>query len=597
VDVYTPIGQTHLGEFALDLAWKSIDYFEDYINVSYPLPRLQLACIPDFELGAMENWGLVTFRDTSLLAVEGESALSALAWVADVVVHENTHMWAGDLVGPRSWEHLWLNEGVATIMPMICLSDIAPKYTSWREFYRVQTQEALVFDFSRYTHPILPDLDGATAANAIFDAVTYEKAAAVLNMLRLMLGDQQFRASFHAYFNTFKYRTASTREFANSFDESSHRNVSAFLQKWTENPGFPTVLVSRNESGYTLRQRRLLIDGTEDDLTWPVAISRSDGGETVQMEGEFAFVETADLLTFNDGRHSLAIIEYDGPLLAEVVANFAGLSLDARWMIVQDLRLLSLAGRVDPSVLVNLLLSLGAETSEDVIEAAANAALALWRAFPAVNASLASLFRPFVNLTRARDESLLTSRLRTLLLKILAVHWDDTATVKLLAPINIESAPGDLLPILLRLRGKTDFEYVVNVLETTEVPQTRSAAVTALGDTTDHVEEAFAMLWDGVRTHEVTILLASLADNPRARARVPTWFVENLGTITTHFQASGSAERLIEIAYTCLDDEGAIEEFTATLAEKAWEAEEQTWLRERELAIARIGLAARMRVT
>jgi aminopeptidase N len=150
IDVYTPTGQIQRGKFVLHIAADSIGFFENYLEVPYPPARLQLASIPDFAPGAMENWGFITFRDAAL----GDTAHASLARIAEVVVHESCHMWAGDLVSPKSWADLWLNEGFASMLPLLCLTQIAPAYSSWSDFRRFDVQEAIAFDFSRHTHPI-----------------------------------------------------------------------------------------------------------------------------------------------------------------------------------------------------------------------------------------------------------------------------------------------------------------------------------------------------------------------------------------------------------------------------------------------------------
>jgi aminopeptidase N len=364
IDVYTPVGQAQRGEFALTIAADSIDFFEDYLDVPYPLPRLQLASIPDFAPGAMENWGLVTFRDTALLGVPGDTAHASLARIADIVVHENYHMWAGDLVSPKSWADLWLNEGFASMLPLLCLTSIAPAYSSWSDFRRLDVQEAIAFDFSQYTHPIrLPD----ESATPQFDSVTYSKGATVLYMLRAMMGDVEFRVSLKQYFAEYKFGSASTQDLVASIDGSSVANVTSFMRVWTERPGFPTITVSRTTDGFLLRQRRLTIDGTEIEGVWPLPISIS-GRSSVLMNEETLTVVGTGLMTFNDGREAMAMIEYDKDLLPEVLAKFKDLSAGARWMLIEDLRLLVLARRTSPGRLWSAVESVSNETDLDVVE-------------------------------------------------------------------------------------------------------------------------------------------------------------------------------------------------------------------------------------
>jgi hypothetical protein len=585
VDVYTPIGQAQRGQFALTIAADSIDFFESYLGVPYPLPRLQLASIPDFAPGAMENWGFVTFRDVALLGAPGDTAQASLARIAEVVVHENCHMWAGDLVSPKSWADLWLNEGFASMLPLLCLTQIAPAYSSWLDFRRFDVQEAMTFDFSRYTHPIrLPD----ESATPQFDSVTYSKGATVLYMLWGLMGDAEFRGSLKQYFTEYQFGSASTDDLVASFDGSSRANVTSFMRVWTERAGFPTITVSRTNDGFLLRQGRLTVDGTEIEGVWPLPIGISDGSRVLMNERTLRVPGTG-LVTFNDGREAMAMIEYDEDLLPEVLGNFRALSAGARWMLLEDLRLLVLSRRTSPSRLWEAIERVWNETDVDVIEAALGAADFMFSLWPErLGVPLSDIFRRFVNLTRAPSETLIVTRLRAALATFLGVRVGDASTVELLEAIRLDEAPEDLLSVLMRLRAQWDFELVKHWFETAETPQRRNAAQVGMGATENDVDKAFEMLIGGVKSHEVATLLSSLSRNSRAKGMIPGWVIEKSSWLKTTFGNEMSA--IIGIALGSVDEEGELYELSRFL-EAEWPRLDQTIGRGKELAKARIDLA------
>jgi hypothetical protein len=585
IDVYTPIGQVQRGQFALRIAADSIDFFESYLDVPYPLPRLQLASIPDFAPGAMENWGFVTFRDAALLGAPGDTAHASLARIAEVVVHENCHMWAGDLVSPKSWADLWLNEGFASMLPLLCLTEIAPAYASWSDFRRLDVQEAIDFDFSRYTHPIRLLDDSATPE---FDSVTYSKGATVLYMLRAVMSDDQFRSSLRQYFAEYKFGSASTDDLVASFDRSSRANVTSFMRIWTERPGFPTITVSRTNGGFLLRQRRLTVDGGEIEGVWPLPISVSDRSTIMMMNDATLIVTATGLVTFNDGREAMAIIEYDKDVLPEVLANFKAISAGARWMLIEDLRLLVLARRTSPGRLWAAIECVSNETDLDVVEAALGAADFMFGIWPKLSVPLAEIFRRFLNLTRAPGETLIAARLRTGLAAVLGPRVGDAATVNLLEEIPIEEAPEDLLSVLMRLKPVRDFEFVKDWFLKAETPQRRNAGLVGMGATENKIDEAFRMLIGGVKSHEVATLLASLGRNGRAKGRIPGWVIEKSSWLKTTF--GNAMDKIIGITLEAVDDEEKLEDLTKFL-EAEWPTLNQTIGRAKELAKARIDLA------
>nr|CAB3504785.1 unnamed protein product [Digitaria exilis] len=201
VRVYTQVGKTSHGKFALDVAMKSLDLYKEitngnflpsYFATPYPLPKLDMIAIPDFATGAMENYGLVTYRDTALLYDELLSSASSKQQVAITVAHELAHQWFGNLVTMEWWTHLWLNEGFASWVSYLAVDSFFPEWNNWTQFLDEMTS-GLKLDALAESHPIEVEVNHASEIDAIFDSISYDKGASVIRMLQSYLGTEPFQ--------------------------------------------------------------------------------------------------------------------------------------------------------------------------------------------------------------------------------------------------------------------------------------------------------------------------------------------------------------------------------------------------------------------
>ncbi|KAK5617578.1 hypothetical protein CRENBAI_003359 [Crenichthys baileyi] len=213
VRVYTPVGKAEQGKFALEVATKTLPFYKDYFSVPYPLPKIDLIAIADFAAGAMENWGLVTYRETALLIDPKNSCSSSRQWVALVVGHELAHQWFGNLVTMEWWTHLWLNEGFASWIEYLCVDHCFPEYDIWTQFVSADYTRALDLDALDSSHPIEVNVGHPSEVDEIFDAISYSKGASVIRMLHNYIGDEDFRKGMNAYLLKFQHKNASTALF------------------------------------------------------------------------------------------------------------------------------------------------------------------------------------------------------------------------------------------------------------------------------------------------------------------------------------------------------------------------------------------------
>ncbi|XP_053994553.1 puromycin-sensitive aminopeptidase isoform X1 [Hylaeus volcanicus] len=287
VRVFTPKSKEEQGRFALETAVKVLPYYKNYFGIAYPLPKIDLIAIADFSSGAMENWGLVTYRETCLLVDPDNTSALRKQWIALVVAHELAHQWFGNLVTMEWWTHLWLNEGYATFVEFLCVADLFPEYDIWTQFVTDTYIGALELDALKNSHPIEVPVGHPSEIDEIFDEISYNKGACVIRMLHAYIGDDDFRKGMNLYLNRHSYANAKTGDLWDALEEASGKNVRSVMSTWTEQQGFPVVKVRHRQEGndriLSLSQERFLADGSSDteNSLWmiPISVSTSNNPE------------------------------------------------------------------------------------------------------------------------------------------------------------------------------------------------------------------------------------------------------------------------------------------------------------------------------
>ena len=249
-------GKKHLTKFGQDIAAASLSFFEKYYGIPYPGDKLDLLAIPDFASGAMENLGAITYRETALLVDRQSATHGELERVADVVAHENAHMWFGDLVTMSWWNGLWLNEAFATFMEMLAVDDWKPEWKRWDSF-GVSRAAAFSVDGLHSTRPIEYPVQAPKDADAMFDVLTYEKGASVLRMLEQHIGPTIFRDGVRDYLRAHAYGNADTNDLWVSLGKTAKQAVPELMDGWIFQPGYPLITAELREGlGLVLTQQR-----------------------------------------------------------------------------------------------------------------------------------------------------------------------------------------------------------------------------------------------------------------------------------------------------------------------------------------------------
>merc|ERR1712137_2631 len=279
VRVYTTPGKSEQGKFALQIATKSLEFYNEYFGIRYPLPKLDLIAIPDFAAGAMENWGLLTFRENLLLIDTTSSGISSRQKVAYVIAHEIAHQWFGNLVTMEWWKELWLNEGFATWVGNLAVDHIFPEWNIWLQFGTDYYAKAQSLDGLQSSHPIEVQVSSGDQIMEIFDAISYCKGASVIRTVEAFVGEKDFQQGMNLYLTRHAYGNAATEDLWNALSESSGKDVNKFMRNWTSVEGYPVVTISKT-SGNTiqLKQQRFLssplatIDNQEAAQTWNIPL-------------------------------------------------------------------------------------------------------------------------------------------------------------------------------------------------------------------------------------------------------------------------------------------------------------------------------------
>ncbi|KAJ3324928.1 Aminopeptidase 2 mitochondrial [Boothiomyces sp. JEL0866] len=269
--VYTLKGQKELGKFGLGVSTKTLEFFSSYFDVAYPLPKMDMVAIPDFAAGAMENWGLVTYRESALLYDPAKSSAKAKERVAYVVGHELAHQWFGNLVTMDWWSELWLNEGFATFVGWLAVDHIFPEWNVFTSFLNNEFTRGVVLDSMRSSHPIEVEVKSPSEVSQIFDAISYSKGASVIRMLNAFLGSDKFAEGVTVYLKKHSFGNARTVDLWAALGSVSGVDVASMMYSWTREIGYPVVSVegesydeAKKELTLTLSQSRFLSSG---DLT------------------------------------------------------------------------------------------------------------------------------------------------------------------------------------------------------------------------------------------------------------------------------------------------------------------------------------------
>jgi aminopeptidase N/puromycin-sensitive aminopeptidase len=317
-------------KFALDAAKWTLHYYDKYFGIKYPLKKLDMVALPDFEAGAMENFGCITFRETEMLVDAKYGTRDAKKEVAETVMHEMAHQWFGDLVTPAWWDDLWLNEGFATWMERKAGAAWQPKW-GYETDAAVELNHTMDEDAGKTTRAIRTRAETPAEIEELFDDIAYGKAGAVVGMVENWVGEETFRKGVQAYLAAHAYGNATAEDFWNAQVKVSGLPVDQVMRSFVDQAGVPLLTFDdRPKTGYyPVTQSRFFLDGSaseaERNTGWVIPVCLKDGTCEIVPGGSTAVtpakLEGQSLFYANAGDKGYYRTAYADDELKAIVAN------------------------------------------------------------------------------------------------------------------------------------------------------------------------------------------------------------------------------------------------------------------------------------
>jgi aminopeptidase 2 len=589
----TPDQDISHGVYSAELAAKTLDFYEKEFGIEYPLPKMDMIAVPDFAAGAMENWGLVTYRTVALLLDDANTSAATKYRLTETVIHELAHQWFGNLVTMEFWDGLWLNEGFATWMSWYSCNAFYPEWKVWDGYVTDNLRDALSLDSLRSSHPIEVQVKVADEINQIFDDISYAKGSSVIRMISKHLGEDVFMEGIRRYLKKYAYGSTVTNDLWAALSDASGKDVKAVAATWTKEVGFPVVTVVEDTEKKTIRlkQNRFLRTGDvkpEDDKTiYPIILGlrTKDGVNTdltmLQREGEF---ELSDMEFFklNAEHSSIYRTLYSAERLKSLgeAAKKGLLPVSDRTGMVADTASLAEAGYQKTSDLLTLLQSFDSEPEFQVWDEIVTSLSSLRRAWmfedekvrnglKAFQRALVSKKAHSIGWTFGSNDGHIEQQFKSLMFSA-ACDADDEKAVAAAKDMFQRFRAGDrdaLHPNLrttafatvLRLGGVAEYDAIVDEYQNAKTSSERNAALACLG--VGRSEELVKRTLDyafssHVKSQDVYIVLRGLRGHAAGLEALWAWEKANWETLRERFPSSiGMLGTILQMAVAAMTRE------------------------------------------
>lgn len=523
VRTYATPGNVEFTRFALDTAVKTLEFYNEYFDIPYPLEKCDMVALPDFASGAMENWGLITYREQTLLVDPANTSLGTKQYVAMVVAHELAHQWFGNLVTMRWWTDLWLNEGFASWIEYLAVDHLFPEWQMWTQFAVDEQQRAYKLDALEHTHPVEVPVRHPDEIRSIFDTISYSKGASVIHMLHEYLGAEAFRDGLRHYLSLHKWGNTDTVDLWGALEDISGKPVKDFMHAWTSQSGFPLLEADVRPDSIQLKQERFYLNPEQEeraDTIWPIALLSGEENVPDLLDNKTATLEAADIpsLKFNRGQSGFYRTVYNPEhleRLGELIEKNQLAPLD-RLGILSDLFEAAKAGRASTVDALRFLSHFADESDNAVWDVMAAGILSARAVMD--DEELREHMKPFIRQLVARqlerlgweaqdDESHFDQLLRPTILGLAAGADEESVVTECLKRFDAMTKPEDIDPDLR------------SVVYTTTV---------RVRDNTETFDKLFAMHEASANSEERTTIAAALSS-----FRQPELYKRALGLIDT----------------------------------------------------------------
>lgn len=335
---------------SVDEAVRILEFFSDYFQTPYPLPKYDQIAVPDFDAGAMENWGLATFREVLLLSDPDNPSVTSEQFISLVVSHEASHMWFGDLVTMRWWDDLWLNESFASLMEHLALDAIHPEWKQWEMYASDDIAITSSRDVYKDIQPVSVQVTDPDLIESLFDpGIVYAKGGRLLKMLREFIGDEAFRAGLKTYFTKHAYKNTERSDLWHSLTKSSGLPIDELMTPWLMQPGMPVVHVDQSGATVHISQERFTLDECNEDTIWPIPLLATEALPISLFDRQAMTFEldNKNPIVLNEYGSGHYIVDYVRPAHRQAIVKLFSdgkLQPEARMTILNDMYMLSRKG-------------------------------------------------------------------------------------------------------------------------------------------------------------------------------------------------------------------------------------------------------------
>jgi aminopeptidase N len=349
LSVYVTRGKLAQAQYALDVMKQLMPYYDSYYGVKFPISKLDSIAIPGGFLGAMENWGGITYNESTILFDQRVQPASAEKSIFGIIAHEESHQWNGDLTSFAWWDDVWLAEGFATWMQTKAPDHFHPE---WHVYYAADSdvQNSEGSDAQLTTHPIYIPIHNETQAAAVFDSISYTKAGALFRMLEQFIGPEKFEQALQHYFRTHQYTSFNQNDLWADIGQAGNINAAAIAHNWIYLPGFPMVTAdvtcTNGTRTISLSQERYLNDASlpTGSTVWSIPMNveydaTSVGGTPVLFNQKTATIKGGACnrpLILNGDAVGFFRTQYDAKTRATQEASFLKLTTPDRLTLLND---------------------------------------------------------------------------------------------------------------------------------------------------------------------------------------------------------------------------------------------------------------------
>ncbi len=584
-----------LTTYGLDVAKYMLHYYNNYFGIPYPLKKLDLIALPDFEAGAMENFGAITYRETDLLIDPKTASVYAKKEVALVIAHEMAHQWFGDLVTMQWWDNIWLNEGFATWMENKAVAQMHPEWNI-DQTVAEGVNTSLNLDAQPTTRAIRATADTPDEINQMFDGIAYGKAGAVLSTVENYLGEETFRQGVHNYLFAHLYSNATAEDFWNAQTAASHKPVDKIMESLVAQPGAPILTFGQPSGGkVSVAQKRFYLSpkihpDPEQKWTLPVCFKTEEGNpcDLLTPEKSHLTLPMSPLFFANAGGRGYYRSAYAPGNYAALLAGVeTSLTPAERISLIGDEWAQIHSDKATVGDYLNLVAAVKSDSNAEVISTALSGVSSVYENIAstpeekaALSAWICSTFKP--QFTRLGDPSPTdsdnTRELRSDLFNFLGYYGDDhdvivkarlIAQQYLLHPATVDPTMGQTaVTIAARYGDATLFAQLQNVYETSKKPELQEGALRLLAEFQDPTLVQRALDYavsDKVRNQDAAIQFAIALHVEENRDQAWKYIRDNWKQVQAQFTTEMGAILVTSTGSFCsADARDSVKNFFAT---------------------------------